>query len=83
MASGYRPAGSTGVSSEAHLSADLTDDQRKAAEAFADWLTSPADEPLCPERFRWQRQDIPVDAPAAAGGRAVCVGPSSRQPTKR
>ena len=43
MASGHRPAGSTGVSSEAHLSADLTDDQRKAAEAFADWLTSPAD----------------------------------------
>ena len=43
MASGRRPAGSTGVSSEAHSTADLTDDQRKAAEAFADWLASPAD----------------------------------------
>ena len=31
------------MSSEAHPNADLTDDQRKAAEAFADWLTSPAD----------------------------------------
>ena len=31
------------MSIEAQLTEDLTDDQRKAAEAFADWLTSPAD----------------------------------------
>ena len=31
------------MSSEEKLTDDLTDDQRKAAEAFVDWLTSPAD----------------------------------------